>query len=257
MSPSYDTASLHRLADEMESDLRAAGTGERARQEKRYLKSDLEHLGADAAALRRVTGALLRAHPDLPREAVVELAEILWAEPVHERRAVAMLLLDGCVARLGPEEMGLLERLIRESRTWALVDDLAIHVAGPLVERHPRLGAVLDRWAWDPDFWLRRAALLALLLPLRRGEGDFARFSRYADAMLAEKEFFLRKAIGWVLRETSKKQPHKVYDWLRPRVARASGFTVREASKRLPEVQREELLALHRQGRASSRSQRG
>ena len=85
--------------------------------------------------------------------------------------------------------------------------------------------------------------MLALLLPLRRGEGDFDRFSRYADAMLDEKEFFIRKAIGWILRETAKKRPAMVYEWLLPRAARAPGVTVREAVKPLSDQQRASILA--------------
>jgi 3-methyladenine DNA glycosylase AlkD len=106
-------------------------------------------------------------------------------------------------------------------------------VAGSLVERSPTLGRKLDRWARDPDFWIRRSAMLALLMPLRRGGGDFERFSRYADAMLDEREFFIRKAIGWVLRDTSKRRPAMVSEWLAPRMHRASGVTLREALKYL------------------------
>jgi 3-methyladenine DNA glycosylase AlkD len=79
-----------------------------------------------------------------------------------------------------------------------LVDPLAASVVGRLAERCPQLGVVLDRWVTDDDFWIRRSALLALLGGLRRGEGDFVRFARYADSMLANKQFFGRKAIGWV-----------------------------------------------------------
>jgi 3-methyladenine DNA glycosylase AlkD len=104
---------------------------------------------------------------------------------------------------------------------------------------------VLDRWSKDDNFWLRRSALLALLSPLRRGEGDFNRFCRYADAMLEEKEFFIRKAIGWVLRETAKKTPRRVVDWLLPRAARAAGLTVREASKHLPAADKKRILQAH------------
>ncbi len=123
-------------------------------------------------------------------------------------------------------------------------DGLAASVVGPLVEREPSLGATLDRWAADEDFWIRRSALLALLLALRRGEGDFDRFGRYADSMLGEKEFFVRKAIGWVLRDTGRKRPDLVYAWLLPRAARASGVTVREAVKPLSDEQRAAVQAL-------------
>ena len=162
----------------------------------------------------------------------------------------AVLLLADQHARLTAADVPLLERLLRDSGTWALVDSLAADVAGSLTERYPELGRTLDRWSRDPDFWLRRSALLALLVPLRRGEGDFERFARYADQMLGETEFFIRKAIGWVLRETAKRRPDLVADWLAPRIRRASGVTVREAVKPLPPARREELLAAYRARRA-------
>jgi 3-methyladenine DNA glycosylase AlkD len=114
---------------------------------------------------------------------------------------------------------------------------------GFLVERCSHLGVVLDRWAIDDDFWIRRSALLALLGNLRRGEGDFVRFARSADSMLADKQFFIQKAIGWVLRETAKKRPSLVFDWLLPRAARASTVTIREAIKPLSEQQHNGVLA--------------
>jgi 3-methyladenine DNA glycosylase AlkD len=150
---------------------------------------------------------------------------------------------------LGPADIELLEVLLRTSRTWALVDGLAINVAGDIVGRCPEAGDALDRWACDDDFWLRRSAILALLRPLRAGGGDFDRFARYADAMLDEKEFFVRKAIGWVLREVAKRRPELVAAWLAPRVHRASGVTVREAVKPLPEDVRTVLLAGYRDKR--------
>jgi 3-methyladenine DNA glycosylase AlkD len=232
------------LADQLEAELRALGTAERAAQEKRYLKSDLEHLGVTVPALRKVVVAFLRRRPGFARDDVIGLAWALWKEPIHERRAAAVEVLELCKEQLRPEDIGLIEDLLRQSLGWALVDNLAASVAGDLVERFPRkLAAVLDRWAKDDDFWLRRSALLALLLPLRRGQGDFDRFCRYADGMLEEKQFFIRKAIGWVLRDTAKMTPKRVVDWLLPRAARASGLTVREACKHLPARDKQRILA--------------
>ena len=138
--------------------------------------------------------------------------------------------------------MVLLERLLRGHAPGRLSTRSPRRLIGGLAERHPELGVVLYRWATDQDFWIRRAALLALLGPLRRGQGEFERFSGYADAMLEDKEFFVRKAIGWVLRETAKKLPDLVYTWLLPRAARASGVTIREAIKPLSEQQRSAVL---------------
>lgn len=231
------------LAAGIDADLRSRGAPERAAKERAYLKSDLEHYGVPVPAIRSVAQAVRARYPETDHDGLVALVEELWAAPVHERRMVAVELLDLYGDRLDARDMALLERLLRESRTWALVDGLAASVVGGVVERHPAAAAVLDRWAADPDFWIRRSALLALLLPLRRGGGDFERFARYADAMLDEQEFFVRKAIGWVLRDTARKRPALVYEWLLPRARRASGVTVREAVKPLSDEQRAAVLA--------------
>jgi 3-methyladenine DNA glycosylase AlkD len=229
--------------EEIDGALRAARNPERAAKERAYLKSQLVHYGASVPVIRSVAKRAATRHPDLGHDEVIDLVNALWVEPVHERRVAAVELLDLYVDRLRTDDADLLERLLRESRTWALVDGLAASVVGPLAERYDEMGAVLDRWARDDDFWIRRSALLAHLVALRRGDGDFARFARYADEMLDDREFFIRKAIGWVLRDTARKRPDVVYDWLLLRASRASSLTIREAIKPMSEQQRTAILA--------------
>jgi 3-methyladenine DNA glycosylase AlkD len=94
--------------------------------------------------------------------------------------------------------------------------------------------ATLDEWNEDPDsFWVRRAAMLCLLDPLRTG-GDWCRFVRYATSNLDDGEFFIRKAIGWVLREVSKRRPELVAEFVDQHGSQMSGVTMREATKYLP-----------------------
>lgn len=239
-------------ARDLERALLAAGNPERAEQERRYLKSQLRHYGVSVPLVRRAAAGVRRAWPERPRRDVVALVEALWERPVHECRAAAVELLELYLDRLVARDLALVERLLRESGTWALVDNLAASVAGPLVERFPALAGELDRWAADDDFWIRRSALLAELIPLREGRGDFPRFGRHADAMLEEKEFFIRKAIGWTLRDTSRKRPDLVSAWLLPRAARASGVTLREAVKYLPAAASRRILAAAAAGGVAS-----
>jgi 3-methyladenine DNA glycosylase AlkD len=241
-------APYDRQAASIEAALREAGNPLRAAGEKRYLKSDLEFIGVAIPGVRQVIREFLRAQGKLEREQLIGLVIALWG-PIHERRVVAIDLLERHKRLLTPDDMPLIELLLRESRTWAYVDALAAGVAGDMVERYAELNAVLDRWAIDEDFWIRRSALLALLGPIRRGGGDFERFAHYADSMLDQPEFFIRKAIGWVLREASKKRPELVYGWVAPRTHRASGVTMREAVKYLPSEQRERLVAAYRDKR--------
>ena len=239
------------VADDLERDLRALGTLQRAEGEKRYLKSDLDFLGVSVWGIRKVMKAFAEQHRDLPRDEVAALIEALWARPVFERRMIAAMLLEEYVAVLEPSDLELIERLIRESKTWALVDVLSGDVVGEIILRNPKVAARLDAWAKDDDFWVRRSALLAQLLPLKHG-ASFRRFASYADAMLDEKEFFIRKAIGWVLRETAKRRPDEVYEWLAPRAHRASGVTMREAVKYLDDVRKDALMSAYKERTAAS-----
>ena len=230
-----------RLAARLGDELANAGSVARATAERAYLKSELLHHGVPIPKLRKLVAAELRAMPDLTHAELIEAVETLWSSAVHELRTAAIELLADHPELLTSRDVPMIEGLLRASKTWAFVDNLAPHVIGPLVERDRKLGRTLDRWATDDDFWIRRAAMLALLVPLRRGEGDFVRFARYADAMLDEREFFIRKAIGWILREISKQRPALVFKWLLPRATRASGVTVREAVKYLPAKQRAQI----------------
>jgi 3-methyladenine DNA glycosylase AlkD len=236
------------LADELEARLRAIGTPKRAIGEKAYLKSDLDFTGTlvsqTRAEVKRLASELA-----LDRDQLVELATALWSKPVFERRLAAIMFLQRFPRFVSAADLPFLERIVRESRTWALVDYVAVDVLGRLVESDPDgVSPIMDAWATDDDFWVRRASLLAELRPIRRG-ADPDRFLRRAEPMLEEREFFIRKAIGWVLRETGKRRPDAVAAWVAARTHRASGVTMREAVKYLPPDDRERLMRAYREGR--------
>jgi 3-methyladenine DNA glycosylase AlkD len=239
-----------RTAAHIEGKLRALAAPARAEAESRYLKSELDHLGLTVWQIRREVKAFGEEHPSLSHTEFIALVKALWSRPVHERRMATALLLEAYPALVLPTDLTLLKRLIRESRTWALVDVLAGDVIGQLLIRHPRAESRLDRWAVDRDFWVRRAALLAMLEPLKHG-APFRRFAGYADRMLDETEFFIRKAIGWVLRETGMRRPQEVFEWLARRTAQVSGVTIREAVKYLDPDQRDELMNAYREKRTA------
>jgi 3-methyladenine DNA glycosylase AlkD len=239
-----------KVARRIETELRRQGSSERAAGEKRYLKSDLRFLGATLADIRRVAREASR-EPRLDRDDALRLVEELWAKPVFERRMAAALTLELHAPDLRVGDLRLIERLIRESRTWALVDVLSGDVVGEM-GRRLHIRRTLDRWARDRDFWIRRSSLLAELKPLKDG-APFEPFARRADAMLEETEFFIRKAIGWVLREASKRRPEEVSLWIAPRTHRASGVTMREAVKYLDGARAAQLMRAYKAGRPAVR----
>ena len=90
------------LASAIDSELRAGGNAQRAEQEQAYLKSVLRHYGASVPTIRAVAKAIARQYPAMTHRQLVQLVEVLWAEPVHERRMACVELLDLYCDRLGP-----------------------------------------------------------------------------------------------------------------------------------------------------------
>jgi 3-methyladenine DNA glycosylase AlkD len=235
-----------KVARRVDAGLRQAGKPDRAAAEKRYLKSDLDFLGCTLGEMRRLAKATAK-DDQLEHDDLIAVVRELWSKPVFERRMTAVVLLELHGSELVTNDLPMIETLIRESKTWALVDGLAGDVVGTIALRH-RIKQRLDRWSVDDDFWIRRSSLLAELRPLKAG-APFRPFADRADAMLDETEFFIRKAIGWVLREMSKKRPQEVYEWVAPRTHRASGVTMREVVKYLDARKAARLMRAYKAGR--------
>lgn len=213
--------------------LRQHADPQRAVKEKQYLKSDMTHYGVSVPVMHRLAAGSAK---KLDRPSLLDVTTRLWDDPtqapVFERRFLAADLLSNRAELLTPADLPLIERLCRQARTWAIIDTLAPRVVGPLATRYPdELTPVLDRWAGDADQWMRRTALLAHLIPLRDGRGDWQRFTRYSDALLDDREFFVAKAIGWVVRDTGRRRPEMVLEWVEPRIDRMTAVTAREAVK--------------------------
>jgi 3-methyladenine DNA glycosylase AlkD len=196
-----------------------------------------------------------RGYPRLSGAESVAWAMALWDEPVHERRMAAVEILTLAAPRLATADLTVVERLVRSSETWALVDGLAVNVAGAIALREAAAWPVVDGWAVDADFWVRRSALLALLCGIRAGRPDLARFTRYAEPLLTETEFFIRKAIGWVLREISRRDPSWVVAFTERHVCEMSGVTFREAVRRLEADEAERLRLLRGRRNAEMRKE--
>lgn len=112
---------------------------------------------------------------------------------------------------------------------WDTVDNIAVNILGPLIEKHPELSNIIDTWVTDSNFWVRRSALLFQLR--YKKNTDAAKLFSYCKQLAHEKEFFIRKAIGWVLREYSKTDPVAVKEFIAQNKNILSPLSIKEGSK--------------------------
>jgi 3-methyladenine DNA glycosylase AlkD len=221
----------------------ALGRPERAAGEKAYLKSPLDFHGVTVPEVRAACADFCREHPGLDAAALREAVDALMASSYHDERSAGIGLLERRRDALGEADLPWLIGLVRRAANWAHVDWLATKIVGPIVTGRRAAPALLRAWAADESAWVRRTALLAQLGALRAGGGDFALFASIAAPMLPERDVFVRKAVGWVLRDVARRRPELVRDFLREHGARASPLTYREATKRLPAAWLAELPA--------------
>ena len=156
------------------------------------------------------------------------MVRVLWAEPEREFQHTACDYLRTHVGVTGPRFIEVVHELVSTKSWWDTVDALAVHTAGPLVRRHPELVAVMDRWVLDDDIWVARTALLHQLT--YKTATDETRLFDHCRARAGDSEFFIRKAIGWALRQYAATAPDAVAAFVADTPA-LSGLSVREAMK--------------------------
>lgn len=224
------------------------GDATRALGAQRYLKSALTFLGVTVPSVRRMAKDYVREHGALDRRALLELAHALFRTDVHELRSLAIGILELRRSLLTAADGAELIALIRLADTWAHVDWLATKVMGPLLVENAAGRKQLERWVRDESFWVRRTALLCWHDSLLAGAGDFEHFAKLARPLLHEREFFIRKAIGWVLRSTARRTPQHTIAFVREHAAELSALSFKEATRNLPPAQIAKLTALRSRG---------
>ncbi len=226
---------------QMRSLLSEQADAKRAAGEKAYLKSSQQFYGVDVPKLRKIAKDWQKNHKTVEVDEVVAFTAHLWDSDWHEERSLATIILQQYSARLSPVHLPAIERMMNETSGWVHLDNLATGVISVMIERHPVILKDLPRWAQSENFWVRRAAILAQVIQFRRGEGDFELFERLVVPMFdegkhwsKEERFFIRKAIGWTLREMAPANPEGVFSFVQRHKSKMSGLTYREATRKLP-----------------------
>lgn len=218
------------LAEDAARQLRAAGTPARARGAQAYMKTADPFFGVAAGPLRAVLKGLEGRYAPATQADYLAQVSALWAIPEREGKYAAVEWARRFTGFIRLEALPLYERMIREGRWWDTVDAIAAHLVGRLLrERRPELGPMVEVWSRDPDLWIRRTAVLAQLK--HKGVTDEAQLFALCLRLAPEKEFFIRKAIGWALREYSKTAPARVAAFLADHGEALSGLSRREARR--------------------------
>lgn len=210
--------------------LQAAANPVVAAGAKKYMKDQSEFFGVGSPLRKEILCDFLKTNklPDI--KDIPEFAELCWNSPQREMQYCCMEIMFRLRKHFTPEHIPLFEKLIQHKGWWDSVDFIAPSLAGFVLKNNPEIvDDVVSRWQNHDNMWMRRSAILHQLK--YKNDTNEKRLFETCKKLAHEKEFFIRKAIGWALREYSKVNPKAVMQFVA--AAELSGLSQREALKRI------------------------
>jgi len=220
------------VVEQIRATLAAAGDPGRAAGQQAYMKSALPYHGVTLPELRRLLRPLLADYRPTRVEWKADV-RALWDGATHREEwygAIALLRHRAARPWLAPELVPLLRHCIVTGAWWDVVDEVATHPLGDALLAHPASMTLLLRgWAADEDPWIRRASVICQVGHRDATDTDLLRHAVLAN--VDDPTFWLRKAIGWALRDYARTDPTWVVALVEELGERLSGLSRREALK--------------------------
>jgi 3-methyladenine DNA glycosylase AlkD len=225
------------LARDLRAEMRRRADPAKAEPMQRYMKSAMPYHGLPAPVLRAICRETFARHPLADQAAWRAAVLLLWrdAERREERYAAIELLGQRSYAAFRTLDLlPVLEEIVTSGAWWDYVDPIATHRLRELLGRHREaMSAEMRRWSRDPHLWKRRSSILCQVR--RKGETDLELLYDCIEPNLGDRDFFIRKAIGWALRDYAWHDFATVDGWVKANEDRLSGLSKREALKNPPE----------------------
>lgn len=216
--------------EKMQAILTAHANDENAFHMEKYMRNQFMFLGIKTPLRKNLTQQFFKATKIKEEDFQPEFVRSLWQSIEREYQYVAMDYIGLSLKKLRKEDLFLLEELITTKSWWDTADMLAQKAVGKIASEHPEvISEIIEKWNESENMWLQRSALLFQLK--YKEHTDEKLLYRFINDHASSKEFFIQKAIGWVLREYSKTNPDSVKQFIsRNQLAKLS---VREGSKYL------------------------
>ncbi|SFB03079.1 MULTISPECIES: DNA alkylation repair protein [unclassified Bacillus (in: firmicutes)] len=193
-----------------------------------YMKNHFDFLGIKSPTRKELEKQFFQETGILKEPFQPSFIQQLWEKEEREYQYTALAYIEKSLKKLTADDLLLMEKLIITKSWWDTVDALAAKPVGKIAEKYPDvIESTIEPWAEHEDMWLRRTAILFQLK--FKGKTDEERLYRIILKNNESKEFFIQKAIGWVLREYSKTNPQSVGTFIKNH--QLAPLSVREGSK--------------------------
>lgn len=200
-----------------------------AKRKTAYMRNLFPFFGLLTPLRKNLQKPLFKTYPIRDERQLKVIVNHLWEKDQREFQYAALDLATSFRKLASPHTLELYESMIRKKSWWDSVDDIAANLVGSLISNHPQLIEVMDRWIQDENLWIRRTALIFQLK--WKKQTDARRLFSYCSQLMHERDFFIRKAIGWALRQYSKTDPVAVKKFIQNNQLKLSPLSIKEGSK--------------------------
>jgi 3-methyladenine DNA glycosylase AlkD len=200
-----------------------------------YMKTDMPFYGIPKPLRVPIYRTLKKEYAPETQKEYESCVLALWNLPHREEKYAAIeyaMFFDKFITY---KSLPLYERMVREGQWWDFVDPIAIALVGIALKKdRAKVEPKMRKWIGDPDMWIRRTAILSQ--NRHKAETNEQMLFEHCLDRAHEKEFFIRKAIGWALREYSYAAPKAVRKFIEKNKNTLSPLSVKEGAKQLDRV---------------------
>ena len=197
-----------------------------------YMKTNMPFYGVQKAGRVPILRDSVKQFTPSDRDTYLTAVLSLWNQPHREEKYLAIGYARSFPRFVTLSSVPLYRKMIVEGAWWDLVDEIAIHLVGDvLLNQRERMTPKVETWIDDRDMWLRRTAILAQIG--HKEATNTALLFEACEQRMHETEFFIRKAIGWALRDYARTNPKAVIAFVTEHRDDLSGLSYREATKHL------------------------
>jgi len=185
--------------NQIREELRKLGDKKRAENSKRYLKSPYEFYGLRVPEIRKI----VKNYKGMEFYSALNLFDELWNSGNHEEMCFALYLLGNYVKKYSQHIWKFLLERIEKAKTWDHVDELSSHILGVILAEDIRIMSDIKQLSESKNPWLRRTAIVSTYPLIKKNKIDLT--LRLAEDLIYDKDIYVQKGAGWMLREVGKK----------------------------------------------------
>jgi 3-methyladenine DNA glycosylase AlkD len=205
-----------------------------AQSAQKYFSTPIKMYGIKISEVRKIGTAFKKEIKPLAKQQIFALCQLLWQSQVYEEAILACIFTESLRTKYELADFILFEKWIKKYiNNWATCDTFCCRTIGVFIGKYPEVIPQFNEWAKSKNIWVKRAAAVSLIVPARKGI-LLPQIFNIATVLLTDSDDMVQKGYGWLLKETTRKKPNEVFDFVQANKQKMPRTALRYAIEKLP-----------------------